>query len=44
MKMVAGSVGRRLGSQAPYLGDYLKEEGLVAALGVLNTFEGQLRD
>lgn len=33
MKMVAGRVGR-LGIQAPYVGDYLKGEGLVAALGI----------
>lgn len=34
MKMVAGRVGRLLGIQAPYVGDYLKEEGLVVALGI----------
>lgn len=34
MKMVVGRVGRLLGIQAPHVGDYVKEEGLVAALGI----------
>lgn len=29
-----GGGGRLLGTQTPYVGDYLKEEGLVVAFGI----------